>query len=71
MKRKMQYCGDEACRVFVPQPTLIREFANVREKFGARGTKANGGGLFQRRRRGFAKVSVFCSSPGPVKFPFI
>jgi len=50
---------------------VIREFANVREKIFAMVSKANGGGLFQRRRRGFAKAPVFCSSPDPIKFPFI
>jgi hypothetical protein len=50
---------------------MIREFANVREKIFATAKKANGGGLFQHRRRGFAKPSVFWFAARPVKSPFV
>jgi hypothetical protein len=45
--------------------------ATVRETILARAAQANGGGLFQRRRRGFEAVSFFRPADGPIKFPFI
>jgi hypothetical protein len=58
--------GDEAWST-----PVIREFANVRERFCARGSKANGGGLFSAAAVVSRKCLVFSSSSRPVKFPFV